>query len=98
LLEVVAMGDGGMVPGVIYAVVVVAMAQAGNAVPISSLIVGVVTLLTAYSYLIITLHFGEQGGVFAFLEQVDDGPIELPRDRDAISPPSSRLRDVSPGC
>ena len=60
------MGVGGMVSGGIYAVLGVAMAQAGNAVPISYLIAGVITLLTAYSYLKLTLHFGEHGGVFSF--------------------------------
>jgi amino acid transporter len=74
LLEVVAMGVGGMVSGGIYAVLGVAMAQAGNAVPISYLIAGVITLLTAYSYLKLTLHFGEHGGVFSFVEHVVDSP------------------------
>jgi amino acid transporter len=52
----------------------VAMAQAGNAVPVSYLIAGVITLLTAYSYLKLTLHFGEHGGVFSFVEHVVDSP------------------------
>jgi amino acid transporter len=74
LLEVIAMGVGGMVSGGIYAVLGVAMAQAGNAVPVSYLIAGVITLLTAYSYLKLTLHFGEHGGVFSFVEHVVDSP------------------------
>ncbi|AXG09804.1 APC family permease [Haloplanus rubicundus] len=74
LLEVIAMGVGGMVSGGIYAVLGVAMAQAGNAVPISYLIAGIITLLTAYSYLKLTLHFGEHGGVFSFVEHVVDRP------------------------
>jgi amino acid transporter len=74
LAEVVAMGVGGMVSGGIYAVLGVAMAQAGNAVPLSYLIAGVITLLTAYSYLKLTLHFGEHGGVFSFVEHVVDRP------------------------
>jgi len=64
IVEVVAMGVGGMVSGGIYAVLGVAMRQAGNAVSVSYLIAGVITLLTAYSYLKFTLHFGEHGGVF----------------------------------
>lgn len=68
------MGVGGMVSGGIYAVLGVAMAQAENAVPISYLIAGVITLLTAYSYLKLTLHFGEHGGVFSFVEHVVDSP------------------------
>ncbi|MDY7082018.1 MAG: amino acid transporter, partial [Halobacteria archaeon] len=72
LKEVVAMGVGGMVSGGIYAVLGVAMKQSGNAVPVSYLIAGVITLLTAYSYLKLTLHFGENGGVFSFIEHVSD--------------------------
>ena len=74
LPEVVAMGVGGMVSGGIYAVLGVAMRQAGNAVPLSYLIGGVITLLTAYSYLKLTLHFGEHGGVFSFVEHIVDSP------------------------
>ncbi len=74
LPEVIAMGVGGMVSGGIYAVLGVAMAQAGNAVPISYLVAGLITLVTAYSYLKLTLHFGERGGVFSFVEHVTDTP------------------------
>ncbi|QLG48377.1 APC family permease [Natrinema halophilum] len=74
LLEVVAMGVGGMVSGGIYAVLGVAMRQAGNAVPLSYLIAGILTLVTAYSYLKLTLHFGEHGGVFSFVEHIVDSP------------------------
>lgn len=66
------MGVGGMVSGGIYAVLGVAMRQAGNAVPISYLIAGVITIFTAYSYLKLTLHFGEHGGAFSFVEHVTD--------------------------
>ncbi len=74
LIEVIAMGVGGMVSGGIYAVLGVAMQQAGNAVPLSYLIAGIITLLTAYSYLKLTLHFGEHGGVFSFVEHIVDTP------------------------
>ncbi len=50
LIEVVAMGVGGMVSGGIYAVLGVAMQQAGNAVPLSYLIAGRIPLHTAYSH------------------------------------------------
>jgi len=46
LPEVVAMGVGGMVSGGIYAVLGVAMRQAGNAVPLPYLIAGAITLVT----------------------------------------------------
>jgi amino acid transporter len=72
LPEVVAMGVGGMVSGGIYAVLGIAMRQAGNAVPISYLIAGLITLVTADSYLKLTLHFEEKGGVFSFLEHTVD--------------------------
>lgn len=70
LREVVAMGVGGMVSGGIYAVLGVAMKQAGNAVPLSFLLAGIITLLTAYSYIKLTLHFGEDGGAFSFIKHV----------------------------
>jgi amino acid transporter len=72
LLEVVAMGVGGMVSGGIYAVLGVAMKQSGNAVPLSYLIAGIITLLTAYSYLKLTLHYQEHGGAFTFVEHATD--------------------------
>ncbi|MFB6226551.1 MAG: APC family permease [Candidatus Paceibacteria bacterium] len=68
LKEVIAMGVGGIVSGGIYAVLGVAMKQAGNAVIISYLLAGVITLLTAYSYIKLTLYFGENGGAFSFIE------------------------------
>jgi len=74
LPEVVAMGVGGMVSGGIYAVLGVAMRRAGNAVPLSYLIAGVITLLTAYSYLKLTFHFGEHAGAFTFVEHLVDHP------------------------
>ncbi|WP_265110907.1 APC family permease [Halosolutus halophilus] len=48
------------------------MRQAGNAVPLSYLIGGVITLLTAYSYLKLTLHYEEHGGAFTFVEHATD--------------------------
>lgn len=72
LAEVIAMGVGGMVSGGIYAVLGIAMQQSGNAVPVSYAIAGVITLLTAYSYLKLTLHFGAKGGVFSFVEHTVD--------------------------
>ncbi|KXS42381.1 amino acid permease [Methanolobus zinderi] len=70
LKEVIAMGVGGMVSGGIYAVLGVAMQQAGNAVTFSFLLAGILTLLTAYSYVKLTLHFKEEGGTFSFIEHV----------------------------
>lgn len=72
LKEVVAMGVGGMVSGGIFAVLGVAMKQAGNAVPISFLLAGILTLITAYSYIKLTLHYGENGGAFSFIEHAVD--------------------------
>ncbi|WP_135805398.1 APC family permease [Halorussus marinus] len=74
LPEVVAMGVGGMVSGGIYAALGVAMQQAGNAVALSYLIAGIITLLTAYSYLKLTFHFEEHAGAFTFVEHVVDSP------------------------
>lgn len=74
LPEVVAMGVGGMVSGGIYAVLGVAMQQAGDAVPLSYLLGGLITLVTAHSYLTLTLHFGDHGGAFTFVEHAVDRP------------------------
>lgn len=62
------MGIGGMVSGGIFAVLGVAIKQAGNAVPLSFLLAGILTLLTAYSYIKLTLYYGEKGGEFSFIE------------------------------
>ncbi|MDY6770298.1 MAG: amino acid permease, partial [Candidatus Nanohaloarchaea archaeon] len=72
LKEVIAMGVGGMVSGGIYAVLGVAMKQAGNAVPLSYVLAGIITLLTAYSYVKLTLYYGENGGAFSFIEHAVD--------------------------
>lgn len=61
-----------MVSGGIYAVLGVAMKQAGNAVPLSFLLAGAITLVTAYSYIKLTLYYGEQGGAFSFIEHMED--------------------------
>lgn len=74
LKEVVAMGVGGMVSGGIYAVLGVAMQEAGKGVPLSYLLAGILALLTAHSYLKLTLHYGETGGAFAFVEHAVDSP------------------------
>lgn len=72
LKEVVAMGVGGIVSGGIYAVLGVAIQQAGNAVVISYLLAGIITLLTAYSYVRLTCYFQESGGVFSFIEHTTE--------------------------
>lgn len=61
-----------MVSGGIFAVLGVAMQQAGNAVPFSFLLAGAITLLTAYSYIKLTLYYGENGGAFSFIEHAVD--------------------------
>jgi amino acid transporter len=71
-LEVVAMGVGGMVSGGIYAVLGVAMRQAGNAVVLSYLLGGLITLITAYSYLKLTFHYEDHGGAFTFVHHITD--------------------------
>ncbi len=62
------MGVVGMVSGGIFAVLGVAMEKSGNAVPISYILAGILTLITAYSYIKLTLHFEEEGGAFSFIE------------------------------
>lgn len=42
--------------------------------PFSCLLAGVIAFLAAHSYRKLTLHFGEKGGVFAFVEHAVDNP------------------------
>ena len=70
LREVVAMGIGGLVSGGIFATLGVAMTTSGNAVPLSFILAGIITLFSSYSYVKLTLYFKEQGGSFSFIEHI----------------------------
>ena len=70
LREVIALGIGGLVSGGIFATLGVAMTNAGNAVPLSFILAGIITIFSSYSYVKLTLHFKEEGGSFSFIEHV----------------------------
>lgn len=70
LFDACAMAIGGMVGGGIFAVLGVAVQQAGNAAFISFGIAGLLTLITGLSYSRLTLDFDEPGGSFSYIEQI----------------------------
>jgi amino acid transporter len=68
LAEVTAIGIGGMIGGGIFAVLGLAIAQAGHAVPITLAIGGVIALLTGLSYAHLGLALRGDGGSFTYIE------------------------------
>ena len=68
LIEVIAMGVGGMVGGGIFSVLGLAIARAGHAAPVAFLLGGVVALLTGISYARLGVAFRSDGGSFTYLE------------------------------
>jgi amino acid transporter len=67
--EVVAIGIGGMVGGGIFAVLGLAVELAEGGTPISFAIAGLVALVTAYSYIKLSVAFPSQGGTVTFLDR-----------------------------
>ncbi len=65
----VAIGVGGMVGGGIFAVLGLAVELAGGGAPLAFLLAGLVALLTANSYVHLTLAFPTRGGTVTFLNQ-----------------------------
>ncbi len=74
LAEVVAIGIGGMIGGGIFAVLGLAIAQAGHAVPVTLAIGGAIALLTGLSYAHLGLAFRGDGGSFTYIEHAFDRP------------------------
>ena len=74
LAEVTAIGIGGMVGGGIFAVLGLAIAQAGHAVPVTLAIGGVIALLTGLSYAHLGLGFHGDGGSFTYIERAFGRP------------------------
>ena len=74
LAEVVAIGVGGMIGGGIFAVLGLAIAQAGHAVPITLAVGGAVALLTGISYAHLGLAFRGDGGGFTYIERAFGWP------------------------
>ena len=74
LAEVIAIGIGGMIGGGIFAVLGLAIAQAGHAVPITLAIGGAIALLTGLSYAHLGLAFHGDGGSFTYIEHAFEWP------------------------
>ena len=71
-VSVWALAAGGMVGGGIYTVLGVVIAVAGSWSWLSFLIIGLLAITSAYSYVFLANTFNEEGGAFAFLEKVRD--------------------------
>ena len=69
LAEVTAIGIGGMIGGGIFAVLGLAIAQAGHAVPITLAVGGIIALLTGLSYAHLGLALRGDGGSFTYIER-----------------------------
>ena len=76
LWPVVAIGVGGMVGGGIFAVLGLAVQLAHGGTPLAFLIAGAVALLTAYSYVKLSLAYPGKGGTVTFLNRAfGPGPV-----------------------
>lgn len=69
LLEVTSIGIGGMVGGGIFAVLGLAIAVAGHAVPLTLAGGGVIALFTGFSYSRLALSYRDAGGSFTYIEK-----------------------------
>ncbi len=69
LWGVVAIGVGGMVGGGIFAVLGLSVQIAGGGAPVAFLIAGLVALLTARSYALLSTSYPSRGGTVTFVNQ-----------------------------
>ena len=69
LKDAISIGIGGMVGGGIFAVLGLAVALAKGGTPISFLIAGLITLITSYSYVKLSLKYPDKGGTVKFINQ-----------------------------
>lgn len=65
----VAIGVGGMVGGGIFAVLGLSVQLAGAGAPVAFLVAGVVALLTARSYALLSMSYPDRGGTVTFLNR-----------------------------
>lgn len=65
------MAAGGMVGGGIFAALGVVISVAGKWSWVSFTLAGIIALITAYSYVDLARTFGEKGGAFTFLREID---------------------------
>jgi amino acid transporter len=69
LLEAFSIGVGGMVGGGIFAVLGLTIELSAGAAPIAFLIAGLIALITAYSYVKLSLRYPSEGGTIEFIVQ-----------------------------
>ncbi|RTZ98959.1 MAG: amino acid transporter [Deltaproteobacteria bacterium] len=69
LKAAIAIGIGGMVGGGIFAVLGLAVTLGKGGTPVSFLIAGIIALLTAYSYVRLSLTYPDRGGTVRFINQ-----------------------------
>ena len=69
LLEAFSIGVGGMVGGGIFAVLGLTIELSNGAAPIAFLIAGLLALITAYSYVKLSLRYPSEGGTIEFIVQ-----------------------------
>jgi len=74
LAQVTAIGIGGMIGGGIFAVLGLAIAQAGHAVPVTLVVGGAIALLTGLSYARLGLALRGDGGSFCYIEHAFHRP------------------------
>lgn len=67
--SVLSIGIGGMVGGGIFAVLGLAVQLAHGGTPIAFALAGIITLVTAYSYVKLSVRYPSQGGTVEFLNQ-----------------------------
>ena len=69
LWGVVSIGIGGMVGGGIFAVLGLSVQIAGGGAPVAFLVAGLVALLTARSYALLSTSFPKRGGTVTFVNR-----------------------------
>jgi len=69
LLSAVSIGIGGMVGGGIFAVLGLAVLLAKGATPLAFGFAGVITLLTSYAYIKLSLAYPDEGGTVRFINE-----------------------------
>jgi len=69
LREATSIGIGGMVGGGIFAVLGLAVSLAKGGTPVAFLIAGILSLVTSYSYVKLSLAFPDRGGTVKFINE-----------------------------
>jgi len=69
LTGAISIGIGGMVGGGIFAVLGLAVSLAKGATPVAFIIAGIITILTAYAYIKLSVAYPDKGGTVRFLNE-----------------------------